>query len=72
MVAAQIRVCLDWVVSHHIADASLLSLMQGKDFHISAANLWLWSVVVFMLMLVTFGIGAATGGPSIPQLSILP
>ena len=48
------------------------TLMQGKDFHISAANLWLWSVVVFMLMLVTFGIGAATGGPSILQLPIMP
>jgi len=38
-----------------------LPLAQSKDYHISAATLWLWAVAVFWLMLATFGIGAATG-----------
>ena len=40
--------------------------VQGKDFRISAANLWLWACVVFTLMLATFGIGAATGATQTP------
>ncbi|KAK9843640.1 hypothetical protein WJX81_000756 [Elliptochloris bilobata] len=42
---------------------------QSKDFHISAATLWLWSVVVYVLMLATFGIGAATG-IFVPSLAV--